>query len=191
MSHLGISFSAWCCTVGKQGWWRTFLFCLLTPSRSCLRIFITLCSRVQVASPQYGGRHVWRCRRPDWRARMRLKVRRAGREGEYERWMLWLGRRASICSPPVQQKPLYFLPWNKSAFRLQTESWAWVLINIGHVSFHDSSDGLFSTFLLPHKCWQKGTFRGSLCYTWFELLMGQLSVQVCMFACVRVHAPKS
>lgn len=38
----------------------------------------------------------------------------------------------------------------QSAFRLQTESWAWVLIDIKQVSVHVSSDGLFSTcFFCP------------------------------------------
>lgn len=38
----------------------------------------------------------------------------------------------------------------QSAFRLQTESWAWVLIDIEQVSVHVSSDGLFSTcFFCP------------------------------------------
>lgn len=52
--------------------------------------------------------------------------------------------RNSFSGLPVEKKPLYFLPWNKSAFRFQTESWAWVLINIEQVSVHVSFDGLFS-----------------------------------------------
>lgn len=54
------------------------------------------------------------------------------------------GERDPFSGLPVEKKPLYFLPWNKSAFRLQTESWAWVLINIEQVSVHVSFDGLFS-----------------------------------------------
>lgn len=52
--------------------------------------------------------------------------------------------RNSFSGLPVEKKPLYFLPWNKSAFRFQTESWAWVLINIEQVTVHVSFDGLFS-----------------------------------------------
>lgn len=69
--------------------------------------------------------------------------RRGLRSGEHEREQRGGGRDersgegggALISHPPVEQKPLYFLPWNKSAFRLQTASRAWVLINIGHTLF--------------------------------------------------------
>lgn len=116
----------------------------------------------------------------------RLEVRRTWDGAERRR----KGR--TVSTPPVEQKPLYFLPWNKSAFRLQTESRAWVLINIEHTLFMFPLMGYFlHVSLAPQVLMGRRVQRedGSCATPGFNLR--QSACLACDCACARVHAPHS
>lgn len=176
----------------------TFSSVCLLPPCSCLSIFLTLCSQVQVANLtvwwQNGNAKEWSCRQPDWREERSLggEVEKWGRveEGRTNRQRAKTGPMSrawfeySVGGLPVEQKPLYFLPWNKVPSDYKTESWAWVLINIEQISVHVSSDGLFSTcFFCPTSADGRAcVFRGSLEVV-LHLCVCLSSVSVCVCAC--------
>lgn len=113
VAHPGISLPAGRCAGGKRGLFFFDFFSSFAPS---------LCSRrrINTVLTSLSGLPT---------EQTRLEVRRTWDGAERRRE----GR--TVSTLPVEQKPLYFLPWNKSAFRLQTESRAWVLINIEHTLF--------------------------------------------------------
>lgn len=116
-----------------------------------------------------------------------------GADEENMRWSKERRREGrTVSTLPVEQKPLYFLPWNKSAFRLQTESRAWVLIDIEHTLFMFPLMGYFlHVSLAPQVLMGRRVQRedGSCATPGFNLR--QSACLACECACARVHAPNS